>query len=189
MRCREIVRGLLDFARQTPPVRGPLDVNEVVRRALKITLQSLTLHHVSLELDLAPAAVPAAGDANQLEQVVVNLLVNARDAVAEGGFIRVGTRASRAGTRPLAEIVVEDGGSGIARADLDHLFEPFFTTKGRHGTGLGLAVTWSIVQAHGGTIDVWSEEGKGSRFTVALPLAAAPELASTAAVTGEECRP
>jgi two-component system, NtrC family, sensor kinase len=188
-RCREIVRELLDFARQTPPVRGPVDLNEVVRRALKITLQSLTLHHVSLELDLSPDAVPAAADANQLEQVVVNLLVNARDAVAERGCIRVGTRASRSGTRPLAEIVVEDGGCGIARADLDRLFEPFFTTKGRHGTGLGLAVTWSIVQAHGGTIDVWSEEGKGSRFTVALPLADAPELASTAVVTGEECRP
>jgi two-component system NtrC family sensor kinase len=188
-RCREIVRGLLDFARHAPPVRRPVDVNEVVRRALKITLQSLTLHHVSLELDLAPAAVPAAAHANQLEQVVVNLLVNARDAVAEGGFIRVSTRASRSGTRPQAEVVVEDGGCGIARADIDRLFEPFFTTKGRRGTGLGLAVTWSIVQAHGGTIDVWSEEGKGSRFTVSLPLADAPELAHAAAASGEECRP
>jgi two-component system NtrC family sensor kinase len=188
-RCREIVRGLLDFARQAPPGRRPVDLNEVVRHALKITLQSLTLHHVSLELDLAPDPTPAAADANQLEQVVVNLLVNARDAVAEGGWIRVGTRASRSGTPQLAEIVVEDGGCGIARTDLDHLFEPFFTTKGRRGTGLGLAVTWSIVQAHGGTIDVVSEEGEGSRFTVRLPLADVPELARTAAAAGEECRP
>ena len=189
-RCREIVRGLLDFARPAPPSRGPVDLNEVVRRALKITLQALTLHRVSLKLELAPDAPEALGDANQIQQVVVNLLVNARDAVGGGGgVIRVATRAEAAGEPPFAEIVVEDGGCGIPEADLPHLFEPFFTTKGTQGTGLGLAVTWGIVLAHGGTIDVRSEEGKGSRFTVRLPLAAAAAPVPAGAAQGEERRP
>jgi two-component system NtrC family sensor kinase len=189
MRCREIVRGLLDFARPAPPSRALVDLNEVVRRALKITLQALTLQHVSLELELAPEAPAALGDANQLQQVVVNLLVNARDAVSGGGCIRVRTRSERAGEAEFAEIVVEDGGCGIQEADLPHLFEPFFTTKGTHGTGLGLAVTWGIVQAHGGSIDVRSEVGKGSRFTVRLPLAAAPVPVAAGSVHGEERGP
>jgi signal transduction histidine kinase len=115
--------------------------------------------------------------------------VNARDAVASGGSIRVRTRAERGGERPFAEVVVEDGGSGIAEADLPHLFEPFFTTKGTHGTGLGLAVSWGIVQAHGGTIDVRSQQGAGSRFTLRLPLAGAPQAVPAFAVQGEESRP
>ena len=187
-RCREIVRGLLDFARQTPPSRQAVDLNEVVQRALKITRQSLALHHVRLDLELAPDPPEAPADANQIQQVVVNLLVNARDAVADGGWIRVETRSATAHERTFAEIVVEDGGCGIAPADLPHVFEPFFTTKGTHGTGLGLAVTWGIVQAHGGTIDVKSEEGKGSRFTVRLPLPAASVLAHAGAVPAEERR-
>jgi two-component system NtrC family sensor kinase len=189
VRCREIVRGLLDFARPAPPSRVLVDLNEVVRRALKITLQALTLQHVSLELELAPHAPEALGDANQLQQVVVNLLVNARDAVGSGGSIRVVTRAGLEAEPPFAEIVVEDGGCGIPEADLPHLFEPFFTTKGTHGTGLGLAVTWGIVQAHGGTIDVRSELGKGSTFTVRLPRAEAPVSVPAGSVQGEERRP
>ena len=118
----------------------------------------------------------------------MNLLVNARDAVGDEGWIRVSTRAAHDGERSFAEIVVEDGGCGIPQADLAHLFEPFFTTKGTHGTGLGLAVTWGIVEAHGGTIDVRSEVGKGSRFTVRVPIPGAPEPVLAGAVPGEETR-
>ena len=92
-------------------------------------------------------------------------------------------------TKRFAEIAVEDSGCGIPEADLPHLFEPFFSTKGTHGTGLGLAVTWGIVLAHGGTIDVRSAVGKGSRFTVRLPLAEAPLPVPAGAVQGEERRP
>ncbi|HET7292697.1 MAG TPA: ATP-binding protein [Vicinamibacteria bacterium] len=172
-RCREIVRGLLDFARQTPPRRQGTDLNEVVRRAVTIMMNQLALHRVALALDLATDLPEASADANQIQQVVVNLLVNAADAIGDGGGeIRLSTRATASEAGPGAEIVVEDGGSGIAAADLPRLFEPFFTTKGTRGTGLGLAVTWGIVQSHGGAIDVQSEEGKGTRFTVRLPLAA-----------------
>ncbi|HXH29017.1 MAG TPA: ATP-binding protein, partial [Candidatus Polarisedimenticolia bacterium] len=113
---------------------------------------------------------PVPADPNQMQQVLVNLLLNAADAIGEaGGAIRVSTR--RGGReRPAVELVVEDDGRGIPPEAMAHLFEPFFTTKGTRGTGLGLAITWGIVQAHGGTIEVHSEVGRGSRFTVLLPL-------------------
>ena len=87
-----------------------------------------------------------------------------------------------------AVLAVSDEGRGLSDEARAHLFEPFFTTKGTHGTGLGLAVTWGIVEAHGGTIDVRSEEGKGSRFSVRLPLPAATELLPAGAAPAEEAR-
>ena len=209
-RCREIVRGLLDFARPSPPQQGPTDLNEVVRRAVAVVMNQLALSRVRLDFQLAPALHQVPADANQIEQVVVNLLMNAADAVgAEGGTIRITTAeasvpprddaADARGPGPFAELVVEDSGSGIAASDLDHLFEPFFTTKGNRGLGLGLAVTWGIVEAHGGTIEVQSEPGHGARFTVRLPLTApavatrpAPSAAVApvvSATTGPERRP
>ena len=172
-RCREIVKGLLDFARQSPPHRLPTDLNEVVRRAVAIVTNQLALDRVSLSLDLAQDLPQLAADGNQLQQVVVNLLVNAADAIEHGGTIRIATR--RASAQEAIEVVVEDSGRGIAGEHLSHIFEPFFSTKGTRGTGLGLAVTWGIVEGHGGTIDVASRVGEGSRFTVRLPLAAPGE--------------
>ena len=296
-RCREIVRGLLDFARQTPPKRQPTDLNEVVRRARTIVTNQLALAHVGVELELADGLAPVPADANQIQQVVVNLLLNAADAMAgagreAGGAIHVrtaavavpprgnatlraaacpkgcdlldshvrlagvptvrvlrlagegevvvhldpvygrsnhrasesgdegviasylcpacrvkldlperrcpecgasmfGVRSGRlgvvewcarkgcrgtrweamdaAGPRRHAQIEVEDSGRGITPEEMTRLFEPFFTTKGTHGTGLGLAVTWGIVEGHGGSIAVQSEPGKGTRFTVRIP--------------------
>ena len=168
-RCREIVRGLLDFARQSPPERRPTDLNEVVRHGVAIVMNQLAIDRVALQLDLAPDLPPVPADANQIQQVVVNLLINAADAIGErGGAIQVRTRA----VDERAELIVEDSGQGISREAIDHLFEPFFTTKGTRGTGLGLAVTWRIVESHGGGIQVESEVGHGTRFTVRLPYAA-----------------
>ena len=114
----------------------------------------------------------------------MNLLINAADAIGpEGGRIRVVTGVAQvmpvgeeaihwdSGARPMVEIRVEDTGCGIAPEDLPHIFEPFFSSKGNRGTGLGLAVTWGIIESHEGTIDVQSEPGQGTRFTVRLPLA------------------
>jgi two-component system NtrC family sensor kinase len=176
-RCREIVRGLLDFARQAPPLRRPTDLNVVVRRTLAVLQNQLSLKRVSAVLDLAEDLPQVAADQNQLQQVVLNLVLNAADATGEsGGTIRVTTR----GEESSVELAVEDEGCGIRREHLPHLFEPFFSTKGTGGTGLGLAVIWGIVQGHGGTIDVKSEEGKGARFTVRLPHEPAPALAEVA---------
>jgi two-component system NtrC family sensor kinase len=309
-RCREIVKELLDFARQTPPKRQAIDLNEIARRAVSIVMNELRLHHVSLTLDLQPDLPPVMADPNQMQQVIVNLLVNATDAIgATGGSIRLScspvlvspwghipvrhatcprgcelldpavkigglpsirvNRSCRARKTPLplhvdpvygrffhldpalrhrngsdhdgpeecaekgtealfscpwcaadlglpdkscpqcgghvwavvtpgkgrvewccrrgclwsrweaqeaegkkrgVELAVADNGRGIPPSELPHLFEPFFSTKGTHGTGLGLAVTWGIVEAHGGTIDVCSEVGKGTQFIIRLPL-------------------
>ena len=309
-RCREIVRGLLDFSRQTPPKSQPTDLNEVVRRGVAVVMNQLALRRVSLDFDLNENMRPVPADANQIQQVAVNLILNAADAIGDGGgtihvrtaevqrparghtviraakcpkgcdlldpsarigrypgikvirrqkdhdavvvmdpvYGRVNHRASEVledgtvseytcprcrtrldvpdrrcldcgapslavnagaygriewctrkgchwtrcetldarGSQEYAEMVVEDTGVGIAPEDLDHLFEPFFSTKGHHGTGLGLAVTWGIVEGHGGTITVHSEVGHGAAFVVRLPHdAPAPaEAAAPAAGSG-----
>ena len=293
-RCREIVKGLLDFARQAPPSRQPTQVNAVIRRALSVVMNQLSLNHVALTLDLRDDLPSILADGNQLQQMVMNLVLNAADAVGDaGGAIRISTgeaalppfghtpirtalcpkgcnlldptlrigglpairvirscggretpvhldpvygrsghrsaegceegvvssyvcphcrrsldtiekrcvacgsptfavtvpgqgevlwcarkgchwsrweAAEAAGSRPVVELAVEDNGRGIRAEDMAHIFEPFFSTKGTRGTGLGLAVTWGIVEGHGGTIDLRSEEGGGSCFTVSLPL-------------------
>ena len=183
-RCRGIIRELLDFARPTAPARKPTDLNEVVRRSLAVVMNQLSLNHVDLSLALGEDLPKAFADPNQIQQVVVNLLLNAADAIGtEGGRINLVTGTAEvmpvgedaidwaSGAIPMAELRVEDTGSGIPAESLPHIFEPFFTSKGNRGTGLGLAVTWGIIEGHGGRIEVESEPGKGTRFTVRLPLA------------------
>ncbi len=185
VRCRGIIRELLDFARPVPPSRKPVDFNEVARRAVAVVMAQLHLSQVRLVLDLTDTLPQALADPNQLQQVVVNLLLNAADAIGdEGGTITLRTgpctfppavgQEEAVAPRPGLSLSVEDTGCGIAQEDLPRLFEPFFSTKGNRGTGLGLAVTWGLVEGHGGTIDVQSEPGAGSRFTVRIPLAQDP---------------
>jgi len=296
VRCREIVRRLLDFARPVPPRRQPTDLNAVLRQAVAVAMSQLALDRVELTLDLAADLPPAPADGNQIQQVALNLLLNAADAVDGDGRIRVashrtalapwghapirraecpagcslldpatrigglpsirvlrtcagsesalqldpiygrfnhlagGTAEDGAlaryacprcraaleseatcprckapmfgvtvrgrgrvlwctrigchssswpeeetrGHRPFVEFSVEDSGPGIPAENLGHLFEPFFSTKGTRGTGLGLAVSWGIVEGHGGTIDVDSTQGRGTRFAVRLPLEERP---------------
>jgi two-component system NtrC family sensor kinase len=183
LRCRGIIRELLEFARPAPPVRRPTDLNEVLRRAVSVVMIQLGLNNVKLSLDFAPELPLVLADGNQLEQVAVNLLLNAADAIGDtGGEIRVGSRtASEEERKPFVVFSVEDDGPGIQAEDLPRLFEPFFTTKGRHGTGLGLAVTWGIVDSHQGLIEVESEPGTGARFQVFLPMAATGPIHPTPA--------
>ena len=304
-RCRGIIRELLDFARPTPPARKPTDINEVVRRSLAVVMNQLSMNHVNLALDLAADLPEAFAEGNQIQQVVVNLLLNAADAIGpDGGRIHIVTETVRlkprgnsvirratcpkghdlmdgaapigglasirvlagvgglelafgldpvygrhhdvgregvaagtlvnfacpscrkslhdperlcetcgaptfvlqagegdpvyvctrqgchtshwpsrdkAGAKTMVELKVEDSGCGITPEDLPHIFEPFFSNKGNRGTGLGLAVTWGIIEGHDGTIDVQSEVGGGTHFTVRLPLApsARPAAIST----------
>jgi CheY-like chemotaxis protein len=150
-RCRDIVRGLLDFARQVPPRKTQVDVNAVVERALDIVDNQLRVQNIqvtkSLESDLP--SIPA--DANQVQQVLINLLVNAADAFESADRqIFLGTDLKRIDGRQMVEIKVADNGVGIPEKNLGRLFEPFFTTKENKGTGLGLAVCWGIVNEHGG---------------------------------------
>jgi two-component system NtrC family sensor kinase len=173
-RCREIVKGMLDFARRTPPKRVVTGLDTIVERSVAIAGNQIALKNVTLEVSLAGELPPIFADENQIEQVVVNLLLNAADATKEGGRIRVRTRRAVGGRG--VEVEIDDDGCGIAASAIPRLFEPFYSTKGTKGTGLGLAVTWGIVGEHRGTIDVSSEEGKGSCFTVRLPAATEAEM-------------
>jgi two-component system NtrC family sensor kinase len=166
-RCRAIIKELLDFARPTPPSRRPTDMNEVVRHSFAVVMNQLSMNKVQVALDLAQDLPEAFADGNQIQQVVVNLILNAADAVESGkGHIRLATRPLDNG---FVELQVQDNGSGIKAEDVPHLFEPFFSTKGNRGTGLGLAVTWGIVESHGGSIDVRTALGQGTTFSIRIP--------------------
>ena len=166
LRARDIVRQLLLFARQVPSRSRPVEVNAVVRDALAFLERRCRAAGVDLAASLGRSAGTVTGDATQLSQVVVNLAVNAIQAMPGGGRLAVTTRGSRGG----AVISVEDTGTGMSPEVMSRIFDPFFTTKGAGaGTGLGLPVVHGIVAAHGGTIAVDSSPGRGSCFTVTLP--------------------
>lgn len=170
-RCRDIVRGLLDFARQVPPKKGPVEFNVVVERALDIVDHQLEVQNIQVTKSLRSDLPSISADANQLQQVVLNLLVNAADAIdGDVRQIYLATDRKRPDGREVVELKVADTGRGISEKDLGKVFEPFFTTKEGKGTGLGLAVSWGIVSEHGGTIEVESKVGSGTTFTVRLPL-------------------
>ena len=165
-RVREIVRGLLDFARETPSLQGPLNVNDVLRQTLRLLGKREAFQNISIVDDLADGLPLVNGDKNQLQQVFINLTLNACEAMPKGGTLMLST--AYADSR--VTVKVTDTGCGIKKEHLDQIFEPFFTTKpvGK-GTGLGLSVSYGILQQHGGTLEVESDEGKGSTFTVTLP--------------------
>jgi two-component system NtrC family sensor kinase len=174
-RCRDIVAGLLDFSRQTPSAPRWTDINEVIHVASGMVRHHFALHKVRLVLDLQQDLPPVNIDPGQMEQVVVNLLVNAADAMPKrGGTVTVKTRPrvptdDTAGRASTVQLEVGDTGHGIAEEHLDKIFDPFFTTKGTEGSGLGLAIVWGIVEDHGGDIQVSSVPGGGTRFSIRLP--------------------
>jgi len=150
-------------------------LNAIVDRALDIVDNQLRVQNIQVTKSLLAELPAISADANQLQQVVVNLLVNAADAF-EGADrqIFLATDRKRVDGREVAEIKVADNGVGIPEKILGKIFEPFFTTKEHKGTGLGLAVSWGIVSEHGGTIAVESKVGRGTTFTVRLPLDSPP---------------
>ena len=181
-RCREIVKGLLDFARQAPMRKTSVELNTVVERALRIVDNQLKVKDVEVIRALADELPATWADSNQLTQVLINLLVNAADAIGpEGGEIYLSTEHRDGESGEVIVFKVADNGGGIAEQDLGRIFEPFFTTKERQGTGLGLAVVWGIVQEHGGSIEVDSTVGRGTTFTVLLPVVATPGVVGHAA--------
>jgi len=172
-RVRTIVKGLLDFARQTRLAPEPADVNGVVAGALALAANQGLLKGVRICFDPATGLPTVTLDRNQVQSVVLNLLLNALDATESGGHVTVSTSfaSGHAGEMGI-EIEVADTGCGISPENLERIFDPFFTTKevGK-GTGLGLSVSLGIVERHGGTLRVHSRPGQGSTFTVWLPLA------------------
>jgi signal transduction histidine kinase len=168
-RIARIVQGLLRFASSdTAPASGS-DVNEVVRETVGLVSHSIAREgRIVLCLRLAPDLPATAIGADELRQVVINLLSNAIQAIPGSGRILIMTHPARRGRIPLA---VADTGAGIARQNIPRIFDPFFTTKANgEGTGLGLSVVYGIVAKYAGSIDVRSREGRGTRFCLGLPV-------------------
>jgi signal transduction histidine kinase len=165
-RIDAIVRGLLDYARPRTVPREPVDVGALAMGAVELLRVQGVLKDDSVAVEADPATPLVAGDPVALEQVLVNLLLNAVDAAGDGGRVRVRTGPSQGG----AEVVVTDSGPGVREADAARIFEPFFTTKepGR-GTGLGLAIVQRVVEDHGGRVSVRRGPAGGAEFTVLFP--------------------
>jgi signal transduction histidine kinase len=170
-RARDVVRRLLDFARQSESTRARASMNEIVQDIVALTKHLLHTNGVELKLDLETDLPWALMDSNQMKQVLLNLVHNALQAMPAGGEIKVMTRFASRNGRDWVMVSVKDTGIGIALADQSRIFEPFYTTRGGSGgTGLGLSVTYGIVTDHGGQIEVESQPGMGAKFTVWIPL-------------------
>ena len=169
-RSKAIIQSLLKFSRAS--VKGdfePIDVNSVLKETFAFVKHQLEKNKVKLEEELSPSSPSILGNTSQLQQVFTNLIVNATQAMPDGGKLIVLTKASE--DKKALEISFADTGEGISKENLSKIFEPFFTTKKvGEGTGLGLSVSYGIVKDHGGDIQVESTEGKGTTFTVVLPV-------------------
>jgi len=170
LHAREIIKKLMLFARRTPPQKTAVNLNTLVKEGLFFLESRCQKEGVRVELQLAPDLPKITADPSQLNQVLVNLVVNAIQAMPSGGLLKISTL--NLGNQ--VALCVEDNGVGMSARVLKKIFVPFFTTKDIHeGTGLGLSVVHGIVTAHGGTIHVSSTPGQGSRFEIRLPLHAA----------------
>jgi signal transduction histidine kinase len=192
-RCKTIVQNLLRFSRSSRTVEfEDLDVNRTIEETVTFVEHQLRISQMELDIQLTPDLPIIRGNAGQLQQVFTNLLINAMHASQPGAHIRIQSRYSP----PLGEfggtveIAVSDSGHGIAEENLKKIFEPFFTTKeiGK-GTGLGLSVSYGIVKEHGGEISVESEVGKGTTFTIVLPVQKMAVPADTVDVKNSVSRP
>ncbi|MCD6506414.1 cache domain-containing protein [Candidatus Poribacteria bacterium] len=171
-RCRDIVRGLLEFARRNEPKIEPTDVNRALHHALALVENQSIFRNIEVVRMFHPNLPPIMADPGQLEQAFVNIIINAAEAMeVEGGTLTIETKSSEDGKHVIVRI--SDTGPGIPPEYINRIFEPFFTTKQTgKGTGLGLSVTYGIIRRHGGSIEVESEMGMGTTFTITLPLRA-----------------
>ncbi len=169
-RCKGIVKGLLDFSRQTEPKVELIDVNELLKAALSLVENQTLFQNIKISKDFTPSPPPVMVDGAQIQQVFINIILNAAEALEGKGELRIQTGVSD--DKHFLEIRFTDTGCGISEENIERLFEPFFTTKEvGHGIGLGLAISYGIIQRHKGTIEVKSQVGKGTTFTIRLPVA------------------
>jgi two-component system NtrC family sensor kinase len=177
-RCAAIIRRLLDFAREKAPEKKYCDLNQVIEETVRIVERPAHVRDIEVRMELDRELPQAWVDADLIRQVIMNMLVNAQQAIEEKGSITIRSRrvmeaAQEAGATPvpMAEISIIDTGCGIPEQNLKRIFDPFFTSKAvGQGTGLGLSVSHGIVSAHGGFIQVESRVGEGSTFRVFLPF-------------------
>jgi signal transduction histidine kinase len=168
-RVATITQGLLSFARQSAGIQGPVELNRVVEDIVQLVQKDMSRSRITVSTQLAERLPLITADANAVGQVLLNLLTNARRAMADGGSITIET-ALAGGGRSL-RLAVRDTGLGIPPDILPKIFDPFFTTRS-DGTGLGLSISHGIMEDHRGTIDVSSEVGRGTVFTLTFPVGA-----------------
>ncbi len=179
-RCRDIIRGLLDFARQRKPEKRLSNVNRVLEECVSLVDNQVLFHNIRIVKHLSPNLPQVFMDPSQIQQVFMNMILNAAEAMKGGGQLTLTTR--QVPTDGAVEVQFTDTGHGIKEEDLERIFSPFFTTKEvGHGTGLGLAISYGIVKEHKGTITVESEEGHGATFTVRLLVSSEQETTTRAA--------
>jgi two-component system NtrC family sensor kinase len=167
-RCKEIVQSLLDFARTPTGDMIPLQINDIINISLKLVKGQAMFHGIEIETNLAENLPEVKGDISRLEEVFLNLFINAADAMQGGGKLIITTKLIGKDT---VRIKITDTGRGIDEKHIPHIFEPFFTTKEPgQGTGLGLSIAYGIIRKHKGTIDVECRNSKGTTFVICLPL-------------------
>lgn len=186
-RCGDLVKNLLTFSRTTPMNLQATNLNQVIERSLRLIQHQVDLATIQVQLDLDPELPPVVCDGAQIEQVLLALVMNAVDAMPQGGNMWIMTRLDR--EKSVVRVTVRDDGTGISPEILPRIFEPFLTTKETGcGVGLGLAISRSILERHEGNIEVQSEVGRGTTFTVTLPwdgeTAKAQDNEVTAAASG-----
>ena len=167
IRSTKLIRSLLDFARQSPPSMRPVSINDVITKSLEIASHSAKLQHIEVRQELALQLPEIMADFDQLQQVFINLIINAIQAMPDSGTLKLTTWLEN----NLIYAEVKDTGCGISEENMYSLFTPFFTTKDANkGVGLGLAVAHGLIENHKGRINVESTEGEGTTFTVILPV-------------------
>jgi len=167
-RCKEIVQSLLDFARTPTGDMIPLQINQIINTSLKLVRDQAMFHGIEIEINLAKDLPEVKGDISRLEEVFLNLSINAADAMKSGGKLTITTKLREKDT---VQITIADTGKGIDEKYISHIFEPFFTTKEPgQGTGLGLSIAYGIIRKHKGTIDVECKQGRGTTFIICLPV-------------------
>ncbi|MFN3480505.1 MAG: two-component system sensor histidine kinase NtrB, partial [Thermodesulfovibrionales bacterium] len=186
-KAEQMVTSLLQFAKQSAGEITTLNINDIVDNVLNLVTPMMLKANIIVERNLTESLPSIKGDANLLEQVIMNLMINAKDAMPDGGRLRVETSITEVNERNIVHpllshgehilLRISDTGTGIPEDTKDRIFEPFFTTKGAKGTGLGLAMAYGTIRAHGGIIKVNSEVGKGSSFEIYLPLRAESKIA------------
>jgi two-component system NtrC family sensor kinase len=165
LRCRDIVRNLLDFARQDDPHIQTIDLNDVIDKSLVLIERLPRFQDIEIQRRPAPEPLLVAADSRQLQQVVLNLIINANDAMNQKGTITITSGSSDDGRHHFLSVM--DTGPGVPETLRDRIFEPFFSTKAT--SGLGLAVSWGIVERHGGRIEVGDNPNEGAEFRILLP--------------------
>jgi two-component system NtrC family sensor kinase len=168
-RCHAIVQSLLDFARQREPKIEPVDVNQLLDETLKLFDNQFLFHNIEVVKSYSPSVAVIEADQSQLQQVIMNIIMNAADAMNGKGRLSLETKNSK--EEGTIEVCITDTGCGIPPENINRIFDPFFTTKGvGQGTGLGLSISYGIIQRHDGDLSVSSTPGAGSIFTITLPI-------------------